>query len=198
MGKRISIENPNQWLLLFVCLLIFFCLFLLPPTTHTHTHTGSYVPAAKKQRCCWTYGYCEINTGPGPERSGCFLFFSHLIHSQHFRLEVCLGFIFCVFLFLFFFFFFCRLGGWIESTSADIVLTGGVVSISQRQLWSEGNEMAVYLSQGPIMCVCEGVTAQGDMCAPVCICLYINVQSAYAKLLFAFCMRVCIHIGACA
>lgn len=97
-----------------------------------------------------------------------------------------------------FFFFFCRLGGWIESTSADIVLTGGVVSISQRQLWSEWNEMAVYLSQGPIMCVCEGVTAQGDMCAPVCICLYINVQSAYAKLLFAFCMRVCIHIGACA
>lgn len=50
MGKRISIENPNQWLLLFVCLLIFFCLFLLPPTTHTHTHTQARMYQQPKSR----------------------------------------------------------------------------------------------------------------------------------------------------
>lgn len=83
---------------------------------------------------------------------------------------------------------FCQLGGWIESTSADIVLTGSVVSISRRQLWSEWNETAVYLSQGPIMCVCYSARC-------VCFCVYslehvcetyINAQDVYLKVLFVF------------
>lgn len=83
---------------------------------------------------------------------------------------------------------FCQLGGWIESTSADIVLTGGIVSISRRQPWSEWNETAVYLSQGPIMCVCYSAR-----CACFCVyslehvCeTYINAQDVYVKVLFVF------------
>ncbi len=86
------------------------------------------------------------------------------------------------------FFVFCRLGGWIESTSADIVLTGSVVSISWRQLWSEWNETAVYLSQGPLMCVSECVC----FCVYWLECvyeMYINVQDVSVKVLFVFCMR---------
>ena len=119
-------------------------------------------------------------------------------------------------MFFFFFFFFFWLGGWIESTSADIVLTGSVVSISCRQLWSEWNEAAVYLSQGPIMCVCvcvrvSAVCARVRVCARayVCVCfcvyslehvceMYINVEDVYVKGLFVFCLCVCISVEACA
>lgn len=49
MGKRISIENPNQWLLLFVCLLIFF-LFVSFTTHDTHTHTQARMYQQPKSR----------------------------------------------------------------------------------------------------------------------------------------------------
>lgn len=127
---------------------MFFFLFVCFLCRPQHTH--SYATAAKKQRCSRTYGYCEINIGPDPEQSGLFLFFfsfssfSPFYCIRRWMYVHMLGVVLC---------FFCRLRVWIESTSADFVLTGSVVSISQRQLWSEWNETTVYLSQGPIMCV---------------------------------------------
>lgn len=98
--------------------------------------------------------------------------------------------------------FFRRLCDWTESTSADIVLTGGVVSISWRQLRSEWNETAVYLSLGPIMCACRSV------CVCVCysassVCLFARVYlwNVYqrtrrvcvcVKMLFVFYKCVCV------
>ncbi len=90
------------------------------------------------------------------------------------------------------FFVFCRLGGWIESTSADIVLTGSVVSISWRQLWSEWNETAVYLSQGPIMCVSECVC----FCVYWLECvyeMYINVQDVSVSVSVCYLCFACVR-----
>ncbi len=92
----------------------------------------------------------------------------------------------------------------VESTSADIVLTGSVVSISWRQLWSEWNETAVYLSLGPIICVCVCVSAyalQWEVC--VCFCvyslgyvseMYINIQDLCVKYYLCFVCFVCVYL----